>query len=235
MKKHQTNRISGGWIHEYTSENSNFEKIYNFFQILNKIIEPDRLGILEALSDDTFVIDLFWDDMQIDYFRINNFINENDDIDDSFIHFDYEIAEYCNFFINEHTIKERKITYPEFYMLMQIFFWVYQKEEYYHELLENEKNWKYSEIENIQWKNRGKYDEKRLEEFFILQLMKKDISGAFGPIYEKDENWENTEKILFEWIKVQKIFDKNWSEEKQQKSAKEINELFGDEIVITEE
>jgi hypothetical protein len=60
--------------------------------------------------------------MQIDYFRINNFINENDDIDDSFIHFDYEIAEYCNFFINEHTIKEWKITYPEFYMLMQIFF-----------------------------------------------------------------------------------------------------------------
>jgi hypothetical protein len=173
--------------------------------------------------------------MQIDYFRINNFINENDDIDYNFVHFAYEIEGYCNIFINEHTIKERKITYPEFYMLMQIFFWVYQKEEYYHELLENKKNWKYSEIANIQWKNRGKYHEKLLEEFFILQLMKKDISGAFGPIYEKDKNWENTEKILFEWIKVQKIFDKNWSEEKQQKSAKEINELFGDEILITEE
>jgi nuclear transport factor 2 (NTF2) superfamily protein len=65
--------------------------------------------------------------------------------------------------------------------------------------------------------------------------MKKDISRAFAPIYEKDENWENTEKILFEWIKIQKIFDKNWSEEKQQKAANEINELFGDEVVITEE
>jgi hypothetical protein len=65
---------------------------------------------------------------------------------------------------------------------------VYQEEAYYRELLDNEKNGKYSEIENTQWKNRGKYDEKLLEEFFILQLMKKDISGAFGPIYEKDEN-----------------------------------------------
>jgi hypothetical protein len=65
---------------------------------------------------------------------------------------------------------------------------VYQEEAYYRELLDNEKNGKYSEIENIQWKNRGKYDEKLLEEFFILQLMKKDISRAFAPIYEKDEN-----------------------------------------------
>jgi hypothetical protein len=57
-KEHVT-QISGAPIYQYVPNNSNFEKIYNFFQILNKIIEPDRLGILEALSDDTFVIDLF--------------------------------------------------------------------------------------------------------------------------------------------------------------------------------
>jgi len=58
--------------------------------------------------------------------------------------------------------------------------------------------------------------EKNSEEYLKLKLMRKDISWAF------------------EWIEIEKIYDKDWSEEKQRKYIDEINKEFGEEVVVEE-
>jgi hypothetical protein len=45
---------------------------------------------------------------------------------------------------------------------------------------------------------------------------------------KKDITW------AFEWLEIEKIYDKNWSKEKQQKYIKQINEEFWEEVIVEE-
>jgi hypothetical protein len=120
----------------------------------------------------------------------------------------------------------------EFNLLMQIYFGVYNEKKLKDKLEEKEKNWKYDEIiKSLNWKTeeeyykiRSEYIEKKekkpnyklVQEYLKLQLMRKETKWAFN------------------WIEIKKIYDKNWSEEKQRKYIEEINREFGEEVIIEE-
>jgi hypothetical protein len=52
------------------------------------------------------------------------------------------------------------------------------------------------------------------DEYYKLQLMQKDTSQAFN------------------WLKIEKIYDKDWSQEKQREHIEEINNEFWEEIIV---
>ena len=146
--------------------------------------------------------------------------------------------DYTNNYPPAIPFKDWKTTFTrkEFYFVMQLHYWIYQEEELFKQLKSNEKAWKYDEVKNIlnnytidwwefyNWwklvldelKNWLKYDENLLEEYLKLELMRKDISWAF------------------DWIKIEKVFDKDWDEEKQLEVVDKINKDFWEEVLIYE-
>ena len=150
----------------------------------------------------------------------------------------YELSSYMwwDYIKPSDLEKELFFSKKEFYLLMQLHYWIYQEEELFKQLKSNEKAWKYDEVKNIlnnytidwwefyNWwklvldelKNWLKYDENLLEEYLKLELMRKDISWAF------------------DWIKIEKVFDKDWDEEKQLEVVDKINKDFWEEVLIYE-
>jgi hypothetical protein len=116
----------------------------------------------------------------------------------------------------------------EFNLLMQIYFWVYQ-EELKNKLEEKDKNWEYEEIKDIlkEWNWKKKY--KEYSEFEKDYLSKPEVQEYLKlELIKKDTSW------AFEWLEIEKIYDKDWSEEKQRKYIDEINKEFGGEVVVEE-
>ncbi len=107
-----------------------------------------------------------------------------------------------------------EMTYKEFYLLMQIYFWVYQESELLKTCEEKEKNWVYEwvkDLDHTAWKNNPLF-----EEYLKLKLMQKDTTGAFN------------------WLQIEKIYDKDWAEEKQKEHIDEINKELGEEVIVWE-
>ncbi len=132
---------------------------------------------------------------------------------------------------------EWELTRPEFNLLMQIYYGVYDDERLKRELEEKEKKWEYKEmleeVKRLEEEKQGgnncedenykrkcesfykKYKDK-WEEYLKLQLMRKDTTWAFPE------------------LKIRKIYDANWSEEEQRRVIEKINKELGKEVVILE-
>jgi hypothetical protein len=115
----------------------------------------------------------------------------------------------------------------EFHLLMQIYFWVYEEEEYKKELERNEREWKFEEIK--EWLKNWSKNYKEYRDFEKEYLSKSEVKEYLKlELMKKDTTW------AFEWLEIEKIYDKNWSEEKQQKYIKQINEEFWKEVIVEE-
>ncbi len=145
----------------------------------------------------------------------------------------------------------------EFYLLMNIYWWIYDDERLKKELEEKERKWEYDnmlmerleiekklaehtkkaeEIEKKKWLiERLKYDDefmnwyynKRLEEFYKKYKDKWEEYLKLQLI-RKDTTW------VFPELKIRKIYDANWSEEEQRRVIEKINKELGKEVVILE-
>jgi len=125
--------------------------------------------------------------------------------------------------------KESSLISSEFFLLMQIYFWVFKKPILKEKYEKYEKEWKYNELKKlfnveyriekwIKWSDFQNMLSKIQEapEYFKLQLMRKNITWAFPD------------------VKIEKIYDKDWSEEKQREHINEINKEFGEEVIVEE-
>ncbi len=205
-------------------------KIYSFYEVLNKIEEPNKDGILFSITQNNNLIDLEWDDMQEDYYSIYNIIDDDYNIDNQYIEYWYLLSSYLRPELKRNEEKTWKLRYNEFYLLMQIYFWLYREEELKKQLEEKEKNWKYEEIKKeLKWRfrkerlNSDYFDfennylsQLKVQEYLKLELMRKDTTWAF------------------EWLEIEKIYDKDWSEEKQKKCIDEVNKEFWEEVFVEE-
>jgi len=203
-------------------------KINSFYVILNGVENTIWEILFWTLNAEEKLFDYYWWQEMWDY-HINNY--------DSYIWEDWlekmfpnkkEIWLACDEEL-DLPFTEFFVSYKEYFLLMQIYFWVYQEKELKNKLEEKDKNWEYEEIKEIlkDWNWKKKYKEysvfekeylskPEVQEYLKLELMRKDISWAF------------------EWIEIEKIYDKDWSEEKQRKYIDEINKEFGEEVVVEE-
>jgi hypothetical protein len=206
-------------------------KINSFYEVLNKVEEPNKDGIMFSITKNNNIIELLWNNMEEDYYYIDNIKDDDYNIFKDKVVFWYHLSDYLNPNLKKDEIdKEWEISYEEFYLLMQIYFWLYQEEELKNKLEEKDKNWEYEEIKKeLKWKywkerlnsNYFEFEKEYLskpevQEYLKLELMRKDISWAF------------------EWLEIEKIYDKDWSEEKQRKYIDKINKEFGKEVVVEE-
>jgi hypothetical protein len=219
-------------------------KIYSFYKVLNWTENINDILYWVVKAEEWYEhynwtylpVDLYWGQDMWDYFIQNSFpsyIEKNEKILSNWIIFWYSNYqdEYADLPIpqakNENPekysfyeesdiyddIREEILTFKEFYLLMQIYFWLYQEHEYKKELEENEKNWKYDKISTTPYFNE-EITRDLVEEYLKLQLMQKDTSWAF------------------DWLKIEKIYDKDWSQEKQREHIDEINKEFGEEVIV---
>lgn len=102
------------------------------------------------------------------------------------------------------------------YLLMQIHFWVYNEKELKEKLELKEMLWEYKNIQNTTIFNEELEFKISYEEYLKLQLMRKDTKWAF------------------DWLKIEKIYDKDWSDEKNKEHIEEINKEFWEEVIVME-
>jgi len=300
-------------------------KINSFYEVLNKVEEPNKDGIMFSITKNNNIIELLWNNMEEDYYYIDNIKDDDYNIFEDKVVFWYHLSDYLNPSLKKDEIdKEWEMSYEEFYLLMQIYFWVYKEEELKVKLEEKDKNWKYEDIKKeLKWKywkerlnsNYFEFEKEYLskpevQEYLKLELMRKDTSWAFEWIekrsekdilnslkklkidlkninnkiikeintnnknilfYNKDINIKEAltynynrllksfkdkkEKILLNiellkeelventtnnnlnyinWLEIEKIYDKDWSEEKQRKYIDKINKEFGELIIVKE-
>ena len=118
-------------------------------------------------------------------------------------------------------------TKEEFYLLMQIYFGVYDDDKLKKELEEKEKKWEYDKYKEILKKEDmyeisqeaiklSEEEKKKWNEYLNLELLRKPTKWAFPE------------------LNIKKIYDRNWSEEEQKKIVEKINEELGEEVVILE-
>jgi hypothetical protein len=216
-------------------------KIYSFFKILYETEENENEKLFMTLEAEKWAYKIWdtwndwlnfswWQDMW-DFLIVTNFSessNKSNEIrfwysnyQDKYLNLPipqakkenpekYSFYEEPDFYDD---IREEFLSFQEFYLLMQIYFWLYQEEEYKKELEENEKNWKYDKISTTPYFNE-EITRDLVEEYLKLQLMQKDTSWAF------------------DWLKIEKIYDKDWSQEKQREHIDEINNEFWEEIIV---
>ena len=81
--------------------------------------------------------------------------------------------------------------------------------------MKRKQSWNYSKYTNIDKEfNKKILSQPKVQEYLKLELMRKDTSWAF----------ENLE--------IEKIYDKDWSKEKQKKCIEEINKEFWEEVLV---
>lgn len=236
--------------------------IYSFLNILNRIENVNDILYWLINAEEWFEyynwtylpVDLYWGEDMWSYYiqnRFPSYIENNEKILSNWIRFWY--SNYQDTFIdlpipqalNSNPVKysfyeesnlcddirEDFLTFKEFYLLIQIYFWLFQEHEYLKVLDENEVIWKYDELKYYivfnnwlnenPWKSYQDYKKwffqrKEVEEYLKLQLMRKDTSGAF------------------DWLKIEKIYDIDWSDEKNIEYIDKINKEFWEEIIVME-
>ena len=213
--------------------NDIINKIWAFYQILKIVNKSDWNSSILTFFKIIFnnsIFELSWDEMQEDYYYIK--------LEWQIVKVWYELSSYMwwDYIKPSDLEKELFFSKKEFYLLMQLYYWLYQEEELFKQLKSNEKAWKYDEVKNIlnnytidwwefyNWwklvldelKNWLKYDENLLEEYLKLELMRKDTLWAF------------------DWLKIEKIYDKDWDKEKQLEVVDKVNKEFWEEVIIYE-
>ncbi len=227
------------WLEIYTKQkNFNLQnplekelaRIYSFYEVLNGVENPLWEILYWTLNSEEKLFDYMW------WWEWEHIINNYD----SYIWEDWMekcfpskkwIWIWCD---EENNIPytEFYLTYKEFYLLMEIYFWLYIEEEPKKQLEEKEKNWEYEEIKKILtndgWMNIYKgidwyrnfvkdyLSQPKVQEYLKLELMRKETT------------W------VFEGLKIEKIYDKNCSEEKQKKCIDEVNREFWEEVLVEE-
>lgn len=154
------------------------------------------------------------------------------------------------------------LTIQEYYLLIQLYLWLYNKDKYKKELEENQKNWKYDNIEKYkiafnELKKHLEYKKKiELEKYKDVNYPKKyEYIKMVDEIpvtqYLWKENWEIYNKVnetlieyfelqlmqkdiswAFDWINIEKIYDIDWSDKENMKHVEEIKDEFWEEVVI---
>jgi len=113
----------------------------------------------------------------------------------------------------------------EFYLLMQIYYWLYDDEKLKRELEEKEKRWEYDKYKEILKKEDmyeiaqeaiklNEEEKKKRNEYLDLEILRKSTKWAFPE------------------LNIKKIYDKNWDEEEQKKVIEKVNKELGEEVVI---
>lgn len=248
------------WLYFYTNKqkldlsNPEIAIIYSFYEVLNWLDTKIENKFLWTIYADKINFEFQWSIEMWSYGVSNRWNKEN------YVYFSYSDEEERNLNLPIPTVYEwirwSRITYKEFFLLMQIYFWLYQNEELKKQLEENEKNWKYDEIkknldyikfreenyDNVERYNKKISEEHKkinytnyddyitIEDYFIeKELSKSEVKEYLElELMRKDTTW------AFGWLKIEKIFDKTWSEEKQKERIEEINKEFGEEVVVVE-
>ena len=213
-------------------------KIYSFYVILNWLenIDEEILYSITYLNTETW-IDLFWCQDMWDYWIIL---------------WEEKVEFYCSehqLWENTPPISNWYINYQELYLLMQIYFWLYNEEELKKELEIKDIKWEYEEAKelldinkfyeinkkrldeiNKKRKKEDKYGILYIEDLFTKEiLIRKDVQEYCKlKLMQKNIFWAFIE------LKLEKIYDKNWSEEKQKKSIEEINKEYGEKVIVFE-
>jgi len=182
------------------------KEIVVFLECLTSVVdeqENPRKKVLVSLTDMTKEFYFQKDEQDIGYF-VTNKGHYRWKLEDRVTYF-YEDIEYWT----PDVEYKWTLSFKEFYFLLQLYFWLYKETELYNKWLEKEKNWEYDDIvENTdKWIN-NEIEDDRFEEYYKLQIMKQDVSWAFND------------------LKVEKIFDNDWTDEKQLAEAEKINREF---------
>ncbi len=221
-------------------------KISSFYQILNKITEPDKNWILKSLCDKNNLVEWEWDDYEEDYYGINNILDDDFNVNIEKVIYGYSLSSYMHPWLKkEDEYFEWYLLYQEFYLLMQIYFWLYEEEEYKKELEKKDADGYYDDIKNYmnsweEWVRDKQKDEDK--KWFFQKKRKysyKDYEKEFIPLGEvqeysklclmrQDISW------AFDWLEIEKIFDKSWCRERQKKQIDMINKEFWEEVIIEE-
>lgn len=254
-KNYKTYMSAHNWINLLPEPN---KKIASFYEALNNInngyTKISHFNLiswqplpLNAVLDDVEIILNWWSDW-MDWRTIRSEWNENIEI------------EWVDVWDNDRPLipyekGNTTITRKEFFLLMQIYFWVYGEEELKKQYEENERQGKYIGVKEIldfkkyesentervkiyndnvikrndqTWNYSNKlldmYNEfirnnlylDIVQEYLKLKLMQQDISWAFG------------------WLKIEKIYDKDWDEMRQKEHIDAINKEFWEEVVVME-
>ncbi len=250
---HWNNILNNIWIY-FNDDNKNnklvfvekqLSRINGFYEVLNHI-EEDKLKMLydsvyydkeervkEAieLSEKTggkeFMILLYWNWME-DMWEFGIFYSEKEE---------KIIAWYSEYQYGEHIEwlerwdeynRYEEYSRQEFNLLMKIYYGVYDDKEKIKILEEKERTGEYENIKkyvNDDMMNKIFYEKKielteeerkKLEEYLKLELSRKDTEWAF------------------EGLKIKKIYDKDWSEDRQRELVEEINKELWKEVLKLE-
>lgn len=186
--------------------------INNFYEALNWV-KDDNFRKLLVLSGNISEYDFEmygWEEMW-DY-TITNYreASPNERYDNKVKYF---FERWASWYVHGEKV-EWELTNKEFYLLMQIYFWLYKEDELLKKGEEKEKKGYYNSVKDLNfftWKNNELF-----EEYLKLKLMRQDTSWAFG------------------WLKIEKIYDKDWDEMKQKEHIDTINKEFWEEVVVME-
>jgi hypothetical protein len=201
-KTYHKNRIFNQNIYK----NKNLSKIYSFYEVLNWVEQLKEEILKSAVCWEKGVFYIEW--WQEIWWCIIN--NESDSWSPEIDKVRFAWEDLPVWYWEDEW---GELSYKEFYLLMQIYFWLYWEEEYKKELEENEKNWKYDKISTTPYFNE-EITRDLVEEYLKLQLMQKDTSWAF------------------DWLKIEKIYDKDWDDDKNREHLEEINDEFGEEVIV---
>jgi len=184
--------------------------IYSFYEILNGV-EEDIFWYLyyTVIWSKRQEFEIYWCEDCWEYWVWRNDYNDMDEVV-----FECNIHQLSELHIPP--IPEWKLNMNEFYLLMQIYLGLYKEDTLKEQLEENEKKWKYDEVKEKWFYEDTWIDIEIIIEYLKLELMRKDTSWAF------------------EWLEIEKIYDKDWSEEKQRKYIDEINKEFGEDVIVKE-
>lgn len=213
------------------------KKIASFYEVLNNMYQC-------ALTDSRDIELKWWENIPLVSISMRDYISllwGTDGMDNRHISaekYDEVFFEWFDVSDNDRPLIpyenwKTSITKKEFYLLMQIYYGLYEDEDYLKELEKNEQKGKYNKEKEIlskyydenqkivDWNlfyefDRENVDFDLLEEYLKLKLMQQDISWTFG------------------WIKIEKIYDKDWDETRQKSHIEAINKEFWEEVIIME-
>ncbi len=190
------------------------------------------------------IVEWWWDDLEEIWYFISNVVSDNYMLSNDYINFWYWISEYKFPRLRKEELTWNwKITYQEFYLLMLIYFWLYEEEEYKKELEKKDADGYYDDIKNYMnsWEEWVRDKQKEEDKKWFFQKKRKysykDYEKEFIPLGEvqeysklclmrQDISW------AFDWLEIEKIFDKSWSNERQKKQIDMINKEFWEEVII---
>ena len=131
-------------------------KIYSFYEVFGKVDDDiETKLVFAAFAEEVTEIYLFWWEDMWDYWVSNDWgVNGTKEVNKEFVGFWYsqhQSKDNLPWLESEYDDiwRKWKITCKEYYVLMQIYFWIYEDGDLRKELEEKERKWKYKENETM--------------------------------------------------------------------------------------